>query len=388
MSRREFGSVRQLPSKRWQARYTDRNGITRARSFVARKDAVQHLAEAQADLARGRWMDPALVKRKFGEYAADWLAARVDLKPTTHEQYAYTLRRHLLPELGGYALEELTSARVRSWYAQLARSSPVTPTRQAYALLRTICNTAVDDELMLRNPCRIRGAGQAQSAERPIATLAQVEELADNVLPRYRALVLMAAWTGARWGELIALTRDRLDLDNGQMRIDRQYVLLRAEGTGRKRLELQTPKTAAGRRTVHVPPHLLPVLAAHLLEHVPPGCELVFPNRFGAPLQRDAFAKNWTRARIAAGMPGFHFHDLRHTGNTLAATTGASTRELMARMGHASMRAAVLYQHATSERDREIAVALSELALKQRPPSTSVIQLFGRPDPPALEQRG
>jgi integrase len=134
----------------------------------------------------------------------------------------------VLPELGGYALEELTSARVRSWYAALAQTIQPTPTRQAYALLRTILNSAVDDEILLRNPCRIRGAGVARTAERPIATLVQVEALADAVYPRYRALVLLAAWTGARWGEIIALTRDRLDLTNGTMRIDRQYVFLKA----------------------------------------------------------------------------------------------------------------------------------------------------------------
>jgi integrase len=373
MTRREFGSVRQVTPRRWQARYTDRNNKTRTRNFGSRKDAAQHLAEVQADLARGHWTDPALAKRKFGDYATEWLASRVDLKATTHASYAYTLRRHLLPTLGGYPLEDLTPARVRSWYAALTRTAAVTPTRQAYALLRTICNAAVDDELMMRNPCRIRGAGVPRHAERPVATLVQIEMLADAVLPRYRALILMAAWTGARWGELIALTRDRLDLQTGQMRIDRQFALVKGEN----RIVLQTPKTLAGRRTVHVPPHLLPILAAHLLEHVPPGCDLVFPNSKGEPLQRDAFAKSWTRARAAAGMTGFHFHDLRHTGNTLAATTGASTRELMARMGHASMRAAILYQHATSERDAEIAAALSELAMRQRTPSRAVVQLFG-----------
>jgi integrase len=278
--------------------------------------------------------------------------------------------------LGRYPLEELTSARVRSWYADLARSCAPTPTRQSYALLRAILNTAVDDEVLLRNPCRIRGAGVAHSGERPIATVAQVEALADAVYPRYRALVLLAAWTGARWGELIALTRDRLDLSTGQMRIDRQFVFLRAEDDQPARIVAQTPKTAAGRRTVHVPPHLLPVLAAHLLEHVPPGCELVCPNSKGEPLHRGAFTTVWHRARERAGLPGFHFHDLRHTGNTLAATTGASTRELMARMGHASMRAAVLYQHATSERDQQIAVALSELAQQHRTPAATVRQLF------------
>lgn len=380
MNRREFGNVRRLESGSFQARYTDLNGTTHARTFPTRRLASEHLAEARADLARGRWQDPSLARRRFGPYATEWLDARVDLKPTTRQQYAGTLRTHVLPHLGGYALEEMTSVRVRGWYAVLARSTSPTPTRQAYALVRTILNTAVDDEILLRNPCRIRGAGVAKTAERPIATLAQVEALAEAVYPRYRALVLLAAWTGARWGELIALTRDRVDLSTGQMRIDRQYVLLKAEGDQPARIVLQSPKTEAGRRTVHIPPHLLPVLAAHLLEHVPPGCELVFPNDKGTPLHRGSFTTVWHRARKRAGLPGFHFHDLRHTGNTLAATTGASTRELMARMGHASMRAAVLYQHATSDRDRQIAVALSELAQQRRTPAGSVVRLFPQQD--------
>ena len=70
----------------------------------------------------------------------------------------------------------------------------------------------------------------------------------------------------------------------------------------------------------------------------------------------------WDPARQAAGLPALHFHDLRHTGNTLPASTGASTKELMTRMGHASARAALIYQHATADRDAAIAVALSELA--------------------------
>lgn len=165
-----------------------------------------------------------MARRRFGEYAQEWLASRVDLKPTTRQQYAGTLRKLVLPELGGYALKELTSARVRSWYAELARST----------------NPAAQ-------PCRIRGAGVARTAERPIATLTQVEALADAVYPRYRALVLLAAWTVARWGELIALTRDRFDLTAGQMRIDRQYVLLKAEGDQPARVVLQSPKTEPGR---------------------------------------------------------------------------------------------------------------------------------------------
>jgi hypothetical protein len=128
-------------------------GVTRTRTFDTRTEASQHLAEVRADLKRGQWHDPTLARRPLSEYAREWLDSRVDLKPTTRQAYAATLRRHVLPPLGGYRLEELTSALIRSWYAGLARSSSPTPTRQAYALLRTILNT---DATAL---CRLRPVG-------------------------------------------------------------------------------------------------------------------------------------------------------------------------------------------------------------------------------------
>ena len=88
------------------------------------------------------------------------------------------------------------------------------------------------------------------------------------------------------------------------------------------------------------------------------------------------------KAREQAGLPDFRFHDLRHTGNTLAAATGASTKELMARMGHASMRAALIYQHATADRDAAIAADLSRLANGQDVDAATE----GRPGPPLHAQ--
>ncbi len=68
-------------------------------------------------------------------------------------------------------------------------------------------------------------------------------------------------------------------------------------------------------------------------------------------------ALRWALAAEAFSLPNLHFHDLRHTGNTLAAQSGASLRDLMDRMGHDSVRAAMIYQHATSEAGRAIADA-------------------------------
>jgi integrase len=88
----------------------------------------------------------------------------------------------------------------------------------------------------------------------------------------------------------------------------------------------------------------------------------------GGPLRAFMLHNAWQLARAAVGVDHLHFHDLRHSGNTWAATTGASTRELMVRMGHASSLAALRYQHATRDRDRAIAEALSALASAVHPP--------------------
>jgi integrase len=358
--RRRFGRVRKLPSGRWQARYRAPDGQDHRapETFTTKTAADRWLAALETDLMRGQWIDPRAGAVLLSTYAETWVAGRADLKVRTQELYRWLLGKYVVPQLGHLRLEELTPSTVRAWHATLLRDGSPTPTRQAYALLRAMLNTAVSDELLLRNPCLVRGAGVARSGERTTATLAQVEALAGAVPPRYRMLILLAAWSGARWGELVALSRDRLDLERGTMRIDRQYVELEDNS-----LVLDTPKTAAGIRTVHIPPHLLPDLRAHLEDHRNHPT-LVFITGLGGPLSRGGFRSTWVKARERAGLPEFRFHDLRHTGNTLAATTGASTKELMARMGHASMRAALIYQHATAERDQGIAEALSKLAMR------------------------
>ena len=119
-------------------------------------------------------------------------------------------------------------------------------------------------------------------------------------------------------------------------------------------------KTDAGKRTVVVPPHVIPVLAQHMAEWAGP--DRVFVGRDGRPMRGDAVRQAFNCARLKAGMPGFRFHDLRHTGQTLAAATGATVKDLMRRLGHASPVASYRYLHAVDGRDAEIAAALSELA--------------------------
>ncbi|TDC00612.1 site-specific integrase [Nonomuraea longispora] len=173
---------------------------------------------------------------------------------------------------------------------------------------------------------------------------------------RYRAFVLLATFASLRWGEITALTRSDLDLDAGTVRVRLAYV---ERSTGE--LVLGPPKSKAGKRIVGIPQAIIPALREHLRLYVKPDAgALIFTGIKGGPLRRSAFNKlsGWTAAVRAIGVPGLHFHDLRHTGNMIAADSGAGLKDLMARMGHDNVRAAMIYQHAVRGADKLITDAI------------------------------
>ena len=196
-------------------------------------------------------------------------------------------------------------------------------------------------------------------------SVAQVLELAGLMPDRYRALVLVATFGCLRWGEVTALERRDLDVDAMTVRVRQQFNEVRGLG-----LVLGPPKSRAGVRTVSLPAAIGPALLQHLDRHVGEAASaLVFTVPSGKPIWRGNFNPlvGWPKAVAAVGVPGLHFHDLRHSGNTLASRTGTSLRDLIARMGHDSPRAALIYQHRTSEADRAIAQAVNQqLEAEQR----------------------
>ncbi|MCU1493244.1 MAG: site-specific integrase [Acidimicrobiaceae bacterium] len=352
-----MSSIRRKQSGRYEARYRDPSGRLRGKTFATKTEAKRFLLQVGNAIVERTFQDPALGKVRFAEYADWWLANRADLRPRTAELYEGLLRLHIKPVLGDTRFDQLMTPVIRAWHAQLlsADKPGAVTVAKAYRLLRTILNDAIDDGLIVRNPCSIRGAGVERSPERPIATIDQVAALAGAIEPRYRAMVLLATFCGLRLGELLALRRNRLDLLHASIRIDEQRQEL-SRGT---RI-IGPPKTAAGVRTIAIPPHMVIDLEKHLLTWTSAEPDaLVFTGPRTESLRRATFNTAWDQARTAVGLPHLHFHDLRHTGNTLAAATGASTKELMSRMGHASPRAALIYQHATAERDIAIAKALS-----------------------------
>ncbi len=235
---------------------------------------------------------------------------------------------------------------------------------QAYRLLRAAMTAAVGDGLLQANPCTIRGGAvprRALGRSRPVTerllSPAQVADAAAAMPARYRVLVLMAAWSGLRQGELLALTRADLDLDALPARVMVRKAVRRTD-TGQVRVDV--PKTASSVRTVTLPDPLTGALRGHLEEFVALDREaLVFATRTGTTPARSNLGATWRRACISAGVPLVRLHDLRHVAQVFAAEAGATLPELMARLGHATPAAALVYLHARTDRDLKLTQALA-----------------------------
>lgn len=356
--RRRFGYIRQLNSGRWQVYFRAPNGKrqTAGQTFRTKSDASRWLVKVEADILSGAWQRNTAEPVPFRDYAVTWLDANPRVGPRWRETCERNLRLHLVA-LHDVPVPALTTGTVRAWYAAaMAGTGGRTSIRQAYRFLRAVLNTAVDDGLLKTNPCKIAGAGSDRAKQRPVATPAQVAALAATVRERYRAAILLAAWCGLRRGEILALHRDDLDLKNGVVSVSRTQVELL---NGHRRFEA-APKTDSSYRAVAVPPHIVPDLQTHLDHYA--GETLLFVAPDGRRLRGDTLYHAFVRARNAIGMDDLRFHDLRHTGQTLAAATGATMPDLMRRLGHASQAAANRYLHAVSGRDAAIAAELSQLA--------------------------
>lgn len=381
--RRQFGSVRKLSSGRYQARYWHLGERHEAdRTFTTLADASAYLSDQESDIRRGTWIDPRAGKTPLCEYAVAWLDGRRDLAPGTRVLYGDLLDLHILPALGRTPLASLTPSQVRSWRSALpaaivdrerhraeqvarrrGRDPVVRPftgestAAKAYRLLSEIMASAVGDEMLVRNPCKVNGGGKEPKGPGQVVSLAEIELLYAALPEHMRVAVLLATWCQLRRGELLGLRRQAVNL------VDRTVTVTTTRTWSKGRPVEKGPKSEAGERRISIPPHIVPPIEEHLSRFVAPGpgAHLFVGAREGRPLSPSVLYRHWNRARQFVGRPMLRPHDLRHTGLTLTAAMGATLAELMYRAGHSSPAAALGYQHATKDRDRTLAEALSTL---------------------------
>jgi integrase len=364
---RGWGHIRRLPSGKLQASYigTDRRRhtapITYTNTKLGRVRAEGWLADERSLIEAGTWTAPkqrsaarAVRAITLADYATKWIAER-KVKPRTRLMYEALLKAHIKDGLGALEITAVTSERVRTWFAGLG-SERTRRNSHVYGLLHAVLGTAVTDGLIVANPCQIAGAmNVARKREPVILAVPELATLAGRVPERLKALVLLSAWCGLRWGEVIELRRK--DFDN-----DAEIVLVGRGVTHRGECRIDTPKSGKPRAVV-IPPHIRADVKHHLNVFVAKDAEqLMFPPaRGGCHLNdrvfRDAIAtplKDIKRSDL-------RIHDLRHFAGTQVARVG-NLPESMARLGHSTVKASLIYQSVVSGRDAEIAAALSELA--------------------------
>lgn len=358
MARRHFGQVRKMPSGRFQASFMHQGRrILAPSTFGTKADANVWLDNQSTDLARGAWIDPRAGRITFAQYAERWLAGWPGLGELTTGVYRYVLDLHILPTFGPVALADISPTSVREWFTPLSARIP-NAAAKAYRLLSLILKTAVNDDLLLKNPCTVKGASVEPHSERPVITVEELDIMVEGSNEHIRPLFLLAAWCQLRRAEILGLRRMDIDLLHGTLSVQET----RTQTMKRKEV-VKEPKSRAGVRVLAIPPNIVPVLAAHLERHVgPEPTSRLLVGVDGVPLPYRAVDYHVRKARNEINRPDVHLHDLRHSGLTWAAATGATTAELMKRGGHANPQAALRYQHATVDRDRAMAEALAKMA--------------------------
>jgi integrase len=372
---RSWGWIRKLPSGRLHASYIWPPQLDRHNApitYTSKMDAEAWLASERKLIEQNAWTAPRLRieasmnrGKTLTQYATDWIEMR-NVKPRTKSEYLSKLNTLIKPKLGSQPLAVLTSDMIRRWFSGLGKEH-ATRNAHAYGLLHAILATAVSDGILTANPANLKGVMNPPAKRQPvILDIDEVAKLATEFKPeRLKALVLVTAWCGLRWGEVIELRRKDIAPDCSVITVGRG-------ATHRdKACNISTPKSGKGRAVI-VPPHIREDLKSHLALYVAKGPEeQLFPaaNK-GCHLNDKVFRDYYNTALDAVGrdgkaLPRPTIHDLRHFGGTQAARVG-NLREQMTRLGHSTVSAAMRYQGMVNGRDVEVAEALSVLATDKK----------------------
>ena len=365
----------------YRARWRDANGNAQAQTFKRLIDAEDKLAEVRTDKRRGVYHDPALARITVTKFAGEWLAHANNLRAGGLETYRRDLDSYILPELGGVPLANLTGRRIDEFLSAELRdgTAPSTVARH-YRTIHRLCEIAIQRGRLQINPCTTVSPPHVPPSEMRFLTIDQVLALADaapappegatpaevarvGVQQRmWRAWVLVAAFGGARWSELVGLRRGQVD--GSRIRIVEKLVR-RDDGEWHR----EQPKSAAGRRTIALPAVAARALSQRLADIDEDPDTLVFSNQSGGALHQSNFRSRLFKPALElAGIPTeVRVHDMRHTAVALAIKAGAHPKAIQARMGHASISVTLdRYGPLFPEMDAEIASGIDELVAGTR----------------------
>lgn len=325
-----MASIKRREDGKYRARYRDASGKEHARHFTRKVDAQRWIDEVTASVVTGAYVDPKAGRVTFREYAEGWRAKQMH-RAGTVEQVERSLRKHVYPRIGDEPLSAILPSDVQALVKAMSLDLSPATVGVVYRHTSAIFKAAVGDRRIQSSPCvKVRLPKSSIPRVEPLPT-ETVVALTEAVPDRYRAMVVLAAGTGMRQGEVFGLTVDRVDFLRRSLRVDRQLV-----GLSGRSPEFGPPKTEASVRTIPLPTVVVEALAAHLRAY-PAGVDgLLFTGSEGQRLRRSAFGNVWRKAATDAGAPGATFHALRHFYASLLIRHGESVKTVQARLGHAS----------------------------------------------------
>lgn len=357
---KKIGSPKQLPSGSWRVRYTYR-GKACSKTFARKSQAEAWREQEERLILLDEWTPPQqreqakkLAKMTVSEFY-ETLPEKRRWERSTQITYESMFKNDIQPALGGKPLQSVTRDDIRDWYFSMLKAHRGRDkcNRDTYQLLSTIFNQAVREELIEVSPASIEGASKQPPAkkEQEIPTPAEFAKFVAKVPAVYKAPVLIAAGCSFRIGEWCELRRKDVVRDGNvwRFRVQRQY----SRSTRSVKHYLKSKRN----RWVTIPDSCVPALRQHMEKLSQPGREgLLFPNEDGDRVDCGRFNRMLKDVcEETLGHTNIHSHILRHYGGTEFARAGGSLAEVMARLGHSTVAAALKYQHASQARDIEVA---------------------------------
>jgi len=343
--------------EKYIARYRNPMGKSRKKTCSTKEKARAHLAKVEADKLRGTYVESRLGRTKFGPWAEECLAGKIDLRAATKARDESLALNHVIPAFDSAPLSAITRTHVQKWIAHLTEKGLAPRTvRECYRIMGGIMAEAVESRMIPESPCRKVRLPRIDSAEKHFLGPSEIERLAEATPEGHRALIYTASFLGCRWEELAGLKRSNLNMLRRTMAI----VGTIERDRGKYRYVEET-KTDTSRRTLRLPSFVLEILAQHLA--TAPESDFVFPSAEGGFLRYDNFMPRvWAKAVQRAGLEPLTFHELRHTAAALMIDQGADPLQVQRRLGHKDVRTTLKhYGHLFPNREDDLNDALERV---------------------------
>jgi len=361
------GSISRRDNGHWRAQISQEDGRRISHDFTTKSEAQSWLRQIQEKLEKG--FDYQGSKTLVKDYLLIWLeSCRISLRPMTVYDYGMILKKHVLPQLGNIALNDLTPQRIEKFYARLIEAGVgIRTVRLVHSILHRALERAVFQQLLTRNPSTNVTLPRYQHHEMKVWDEITVNQfLLAAIGSPFLALYHLAIKTGLRMGELLGLQWGDLQWVSGRLYVQRQLQDIRGQG-----YVFQDPKTRAGRRTILLGEGTLQAFREHReyqqLQKAFVGDrwqenDLIFPSKIGTSLDASNLRLDFNRVIARAGVPKVRFHDLRHTAASLMLNNGIPVIVVSRILGHSKPSITLdIYGHLYNEMQGEAARLMDDL---------------------------